>query len=162
MFSNCINVVTWLSAILLYAYNTSCLPIHLLMAMIHRCHTGIFSCWGFLGLLWEWKQRCTPTAEVRKILFVEKRRERLHASMQWDPETSGPMGQVGNWVFIAFFVLPKGGDVTQVQTALSQEGEVYSVTASCWQRVMKGPTDLGLTMREVIERRHFYLHQGHL
>jgi hypothetical protein len=47
-------------------------------------------------------------AEVRKILFVEKRREKLHGGMQWDPETSGPVGQVGNWVFIAFFCIAQG------------------------------------------------------
>jgi hypothetical protein len=28
--------------------------------------------------------------------------------MQWDLETSGPMGQVGNWVFIAFFCIAQG------------------------------------------------------
>jgi hypothetical protein len=40
-----------------------------------------------------------------KILFVEKRRERLHGDMEGDPETRGPMGQVGNWVFIAHFCI---------------------------------------------------------
>jgi hypothetical protein len=50
---------------------------------------------------------------VRKILFVEKRRERLHEGMLRDLETGGPVGQVGNWVFIAFFffLLPEGRDV---------------------------------------------------
>jgi hypothetical protein len=46
----------------------------------------------------------TPAAEVGKILFVEKRRERLHGGMHEAPKTSGPVGQVGNWVFIAFFL----------------------------------------------------------
>jgi hypothetical protein len=71
------------------------------------------------------------------------------------------MGQAGDWVFIAFFVLPKGGDVPQVSweevfawpiiifwdllksilqfphsmialTAVrDRDDEVYSVTASC-------------------------------
>jgi hypothetical protein len=41
--------------------------------------------------------------------------------MQWDLETSGPVGQVENWVFIAFFVLPEGRDVSQVQTEVSWE-----------------------------------------
>jgi hypothetical protein len=40
----------------------------------------------------------TSAAEVGKILFVEKRRERLHAGIQEDLETCGPMGQVGYWV----------------------------------------------------------------
>jgi hypothetical protein len=53
---------------------------------------------GFLGPLWEWKHRWTPAAEVRKILFVEKRRERLNGGIQGDLETSGPVGQVGDWV----------------------------------------------------------------
>jgi hypothetical protein len=35
------------------------------------------------------------------ILFVE-RREKLHGGMQGDPESGGPVGHVGNWVFIAF------------------------------------------------------------
>jgi hypothetical protein len=46
----------------------------------------------------------TPAAGVRRILLVEKIRERLHGGMQGDLETGGPMGQVGNWVFIAFFI----------------------------------------------------------
>jgi hypothetical protein len=36
-------------------------------------------------------------------LFVEKRRERLNEIMQWDPETSGSMDQIGSWVFVAIF-----------------------------------------------------------
>jgi hypothetical protein len=43
--------------------------------------------------------------------------------MQGDPETSGPMGQAGNWVFIDFS-LPKGRDISHVQTEVSWEGEV--------------------------------------
>jgi hypothetical protein len=42
-------------------------------------------------------------AEVRKILLVKKKRESLHRGMKQDPETSGPMGQVRNWVLIGFF-----------------------------------------------------------
>jgi hypothetical protein len=59
---------------------------------------------GVLGLFWNWKQRRTPAAEVRKILFVEKRSESLHGGMHQDLENGGPMSQVGNWVFIAFFI----------------------------------------------------------
>jgi hypothetical protein len=44
--------------------------------------------------------------------------------MQGDPETGGSIDQVGNWDFIAFFVLPEGRDVSQVQTEVSWEGEV--------------------------------------
>jgi hypothetical protein len=44
--------------------------------------------------------------------------------MHGDPETCGPMGQAGNWGFIAFFLLPEGRDVSQVQTDISWEGEV--------------------------------------
>jgi hypothetical protein len=33
----------------------------------------------------------TPASEVRKILFVEKRKERLHGGMQQDPEISSPV-----------------------------------------------------------------------
>jgi hypothetical protein len=87
-------------------------------------HAGIFWCSGFFGPHWEWKHRWTPAAGVGKILFVENRRERLHGGIQGDPETGGPLGQVGNWVFIALFVLPKGGDVSQVQTEVSWEGEM--------------------------------------
>jgi hypothetical protein len=72
--------------------------------MIYRWHAGIFSCWVSLGPLWEWKQRWTQEVEVGKILFVEERRERLHGGMQQDPEIGGPMGQVENWVFRAFFI----------------------------------------------------------
>jgi hypothetical protein len=42
-----------------------------------------------------------------KFLFVEKRGERLHGGMQGDLETSGPMGQVGNWAFITFLYCPR-------------------------------------------------------
>jgi hypothetical protein len=44
--------------------------------------------------------------------------------MQQDLETGGHMGQVGNWVFIALSLLPKGGDVSQVQTDVFLEGEM--------------------------------------
>jgi hypothetical protein len=41
--------------------------------------------------------------------------------MQGDPENGGPLGQGGDWVFIAFF---EGSDVSQVQTEVSWEEEV--------------------------------------
>jgi hypothetical protein len=39
--------------------------------------------------------------------------------MQWELETSGPVSQVGNWVFIAIFLLPKDRDVSVVKTDIS-------------------------------------------
>jgi hypothetical protein len=50
---------------------------------------------------------------------VEKRRESLHGGMQRDPEISGSMGQVGIWVFRAFFLLLEDRDVSQVQADVS-------------------------------------------
>jgi hypothetical protein len=82
-----------------------------------------FSADGGSWVYSEWKQRQPPAAEVRKILFVEKRRERLHGGMQLDPETSGPIGQVGNWVFIAFFYCPRV-EMSLRYKQVSWEGEV--------------------------------------
>jgi hypothetical protein len=65
-----------------------------------------FRCSGFLGPLWEWKRRQIPTAEVRKILSVVKRRERLHGG-----EFQGSRWSVGHgrdWVFIVFFCIARG------------------------------------------------------
>jgi hypothetical protein len=56
---------------------------------MHRNFRGL----GFLSLLWEWKYRRTPAAEVGKILFVEKRRERLHGG-----ECRGTQKPVVPWV----------------------------------------------------------------
>jgi hypothetical protein len=50
--------------------------------------------------------------------------------MQGDPESGGPMGRVGDWVFIAFLLclgteMSLGDrDVSQVQIEVSWEGEV--------------------------------------
>jgi hypothetical protein len=38
-----------------------------------------------------------------------------------DPETGDPMDQGGEWGFIAFFALPGGRDVSQVQTGIPRE-----------------------------------------
>jgi hypothetical protein len=45
--------------------------------------------------------------EVRKILFEEKRRERLHGVMQWEPETQKLVDPESGWKLglIAFFLL---------------------------------------------------------
>jgi hypothetical protein len=60
---------------------------------------------------------------VGKILFVEKRREKLHGGMQGDPETSDPSGSGWKLDFHSLFVLPEE-DVSQVQIEVSCEGEV--------------------------------------
>jgi hypothetical protein len=69
---------------------------------------GNFRCSGFLSPLWEWKHRWTAAAEVGKILFVEKRRERLHSG-----ECRGTRKPVVPWVglgigFIAFLSIAWG------------------------------------------------------
>jgi hypothetical protein len=51
-----------------------------------------------LVLCLDGNQRQTPEAKVRKVLFAEKRKERLHGVMKRDLETSGPLSQVGNQV----------------------------------------------------------------
>jgi hypothetical protein len=42
--------------------------------------------------------QATLTAEVGKILFVKKRRERLHSGECRGTRKPGPMGQHGDWV----------------------------------------------------------------
>jgi hypothetical protein len=60
------------------------------------------------------KAEQTPAAEVRKILFVEKRKAAWgHAA---GPGTWWSHGSGWKLCFIAFFVLPKGGDVSQLKT----------------------------------------------
>jgi hypothetical protein len=68
-----------------------------------------------LGLTLRLKAEADLSSQVRKILFVEKRRERLHEGYAVGPRTGGPMGQGWKLKFITFFVLPEGGDVFQVQ-----------------------------------------------
>jgi hypothetical protein len=41
-------------------------------------------------------QRQIRAAKVREVLFAEKRKERLCEVMQQNPETGGPLGQIGN------------------------------------------------------------------
>jgi hypothetical protein len=57
-----------------------------------------------LGSTLRMKAQWTPAAEVGKILFVEKRRERLYGVIQGDLETDGSVDHIGNWVFIAVFI----------------------------------------------------------
>jgi hypothetical protein len=63
--------------------------------------------------------RWTPTAEVRKILFIEKRREKQHGG-----ECRGPGNQWCHWSgcrlgFIAFLCIAEGGDAFQMQMGVS-------------------------------------------
>jgi hypothetical protein len=48
-----------------------------------------------------WKSKADSISKGQKVLFAEKRKERPHGVMQ--QETSGPLGQVGNWVLQLFF-----------------------------------------------------------
>jgi hypothetical protein len=92
--------------------------------VIHRWHIQEFKVVKVLSPIWGWKHRQTPTAEIGKILFLEKRRERLHI---------GECRGTGNWWssgsgwglgFIAFFCIAWVRDVSQVQTEVFWEGEV--------------------------------------
>jgi hypothetical protein len=60
----------------------------------------------------------------REFSFRKEKRKTTFWGMQGDPETGDPVGQGGEWGFIAFFVLPGGRDVSQVQTEVSWEGVV--------------------------------------
>jgi hypothetical protein len=40
----------------------------------------------------------------KDFICREEQRKTAWWSMQGDPETSGPLGQIGDWVFIALFV----------------------------------------------------------
>jgi hypothetical protein len=60
------------------------------------------------------------TAEVGKILFVEnlfgEKRKTTCWRMQGDLETGDPVGQVGEWGFIACLHCLMAGDAFQMQT----------------------------------------------
>jgi hypothetical protein len=66
-----------------------------------------FSGVGVLGPLWDWQQRWIWAAEVRKISFVEKKRERLHGDMRQDGNqwSCGSGWELG---FYSLFLLPEG------------------------------------------------------
>jgi hypothetical protein len=55
----------------------------------------------------------------KDFICREEKRKTAYWGMQGNPETGDPMDQVGYWVFIAFFALPGGRDVSQVQTEVS-------------------------------------------
>jgi hypothetical protein len=61
----------------------------------------------------------------KDFIYREEKRKTACWGMQGDLETCDPVGQGGEWGFIAFFVLPGGRDVSQVQTEVSWEGEVF-------------------------------------
>jgi hypothetical protein len=60
----------------------------------------------------------------KDFICREEKRKPAYWRMQGYPETNDPMGQGGEWGFIAFFPLPGGRDVSQVQTEVSWDGEV--------------------------------------
>jgi hypothetical protein len=165
-----------------------------------------FRCSGFLSPSWGWKHRHTPTAEVGKILFVEKRREEKDCILEnaGGPGNRWSRGLGWGLGFIAFFCIAwrqrclSGADrgflgrrdvslityhllgppavhplvlhspisMVTLTAVRDRDNEVYSVTASCWQGVMEGPTASGLTMRGVVKGSTtvgcFHFHQRHL
>jgi hypothetical protein len=54
-----------------------------------------------LGSTLRMKAQVDSSSRGWKDLICREGRERLHGGMQGDLETGGPLGQVGNWVFIA-------------------------------------------------------------
>jgi hypothetical protein len=61
----------------------------------------------------------------KDFICREEKRKTAYWRMQGDPETGDPLGQCWGLGFIAFFALPGGRDVSQVQTEVSWEGEVF-------------------------------------
>jgi hypothetical protein len=60
----------------------------------------------------------------KDFICREEKRKAAWWGMQGHPETGGPVGQVGDWAFIALFISPEGRDVSQVQIEVSCEGEM--------------------------------------
>jgi hypothetical protein len=60
----------------------------------------------------------------KDFICREEKRKTAYWRMQGDPETDDPLGYGWGLGFIAFFALPGGRDVPQVQTEVSWEGEV--------------------------------------
>jgi hypothetical protein len=52
----------------------------------------------------------------KDFICREEKRKTAYWGMQGDLETGDPVGQGGEWGFIAFFALPGDRDVSQVQT----------------------------------------------
>jgi hypothetical protein len=55
----------------------------------------------------------------REFSWRKEKRKTAYWRMQWDLETGDPVGQVGQWGFIAYFALPDGRDAFQMQTGVS-------------------------------------------
>jgi hypothetical protein len=71
--------------------------------MLHRKHEE-FGCFRVLGSTLRLKAEANPRSRGQKDFICSEEERKVHGGMQWDPETSGLVGQVGNWVFIAFFL----------------------------------------------------------
>jgi hypothetical protein len=54
----------------------------------------------------------------KDFICREEQRKTAWWSMQGDPETSGPLGQIGDF-YSPFCILPQGGVVSLVQTEVS-------------------------------------------
>jgi hypothetical protein len=54
----------------------------------------------------------------KDFICREEKRKTAYWGMQGDLETGDPVGQGGEWGFIAFFVLPEGRDACQMQTGV--------------------------------------------
>jgi hypothetical protein len=55
----------------------------------------------------------------REFSWRKEKRKTAYWRMQGDPETRDPLGQIGEWGFLAYFALPEGGDAFQMQTGVS-------------------------------------------
>jgi hypothetical protein len=85
---------------------------------MHGCHTQEFQVLRVLEPALRMKAQTDSNSRVGKILFVEKRRERLHIG-----ECRGTQKPVIPWVrvgsgFYSLFALPDGGDAFQMQTGV--------------------------------------------
>jgi hypothetical protein len=55
----------------------------------------------------------------REFSWRKEKRKTAYCRMQGVPETGDPVGQGGEWSFIAYFALLEGGDAFQMQTGIS-------------------------------------------
>jgi hypothetical protein len=81
-----------------------------------------FQVFRVLGCILRIKAQVDSRSRGQNILFVEKRRERLHHARgpgnRWSHGSGWKLG------FCNLFILPESGVVSQVQTEVSWEGEV--------------------------------------
>jgi hypothetical protein len=61
--------------------------------LLHDCQDEMLEFLGSEGpcSMLRWKSKANSAVKVRKCLFTEKKKERLHMVMQWDLETGGPL-----------------------------------------------------------------------